>query len=144
MAPNFALGAVMMMKLAEIAAPWFDSVEVIDLHHENKVDAPSGTAVATVERIASASSEWLADPTEKEVLPGARGGKGACDIPVHSVRLQGLVAHHEVLLGATGQSLTIRHDSYDRTSFLPGVLLGIKRIGETAGVTYGLDAFLGL
>jgi 4-hydroxy-tetrahydrodipicolinate reductase len=143
-APNFAIGAVMMMRLAEIAAPFFESVEVIELHHENKIDAPSGTAMLTVERIAAASSQWTPDPTTKEVLPGARGGKGPADIPVHSLRLRGLVAHQEVLFGTTGQTLTIRHDSLDRSSFMPGVLLAVKRVAERPGVTIGLDAVLDL
>src|SRR4051794_25248540 len=143
-APNFAIGAVLMMRLAEIAAPFFESVEVIELHHENKVDAPSGTAMLTVERIAAASSAWTPDPTTREVLPGARGGKGPADIPVHSVRVRGLVAHQEVLFGTTGQTLTIRHDSLDRSSFMPGVLLAVKRVADRPGLTVGLDALLDL
>jgi 4-hydroxy-tetrahydrodipicolinate reductase len=143
-APNFAIGAVLMMRLAEIAAPYFESVEVIELHHENKVDAPSGTAMLTVERIAAASSEWTPDPTTREILQGARGGKGPADIPVHSLRVRGLVAHQEVLFGTTGQTLTIRHDSLDRSSFMPGVLLAVKRVADRPGVTIGLDALLDL
>ena len=143
-APNFAIGAVLMMRLSEIAAPYFDSVEVIEFHHDAKLDAPSGTAMLTVERIAAASSDWAPDPTKTEVVPGARGGKGPADIPVHSVRLRGLVAHQEVLFGTTGQSLSIRHDSYDRSSFMPGVLLAVKRVAERPGVTIGLDALLDL
>jgi 4-hydroxy-tetrahydrodipicolinate reductase len=143
-APNFAIGAVLMMRLAEIAAPFFETVEVIELHHDNKVDAPSGTAMLTLERIAAASSEWAPDPTTTELVVGARGGKGPGDIPVHSVRLRGLVAHQEVLYGTTGQSLSIRHDSYDRSSFMPGVLLAVKRVAERPGVTIGLDALLDL
>jgi 4-hydroxy-tetrahydrodipicolinate reductase len=143
-APNFAIGAVLMMRLAEIAAPFFDSVEVIELHHDNKVDAPSGTAMLTVERIAAASSEWSPDPTKHEILDGARGGKGPAGIPVHSLRLRGLVAHQEVLFGTTGQSLSIRHDSYDRSSFMPGVLLAVKRVADHPGVTVGLDGLLDL
>jgi 4-hydroxy-tetrahydrodipicolinate reductase len=143
-APNFAIGAVLMMRLAEIAAPYFESVEVIELHHENKVDAPSGTAMLTVERIAAASAEWTPDPTTKEILRGARGGKGPGDIPVHSLRVRGLVAHQEVLFGTTGQTLTIRHDSLDRSSFMPGVLLAVKRVADRPGVTIGLDALLDL
>jgi 4-hydroxy-tetrahydrodipicolinate reductase len=143
-APNFAIGAVLMMKLSEIAAPYFETVEIIELHHDQKRDAPSGTAVLTAERIANASSEWAPDPTTTEVVPGARGGKAAGDIPVHSIRLRGLVAHQEVLFGTTGQSLSIRHDSYDRSSFMPGVLLAVKRVADRPGVTIGLDALLDL
>jgi 4-hydroxy-tetrahydrodipicolinate reductase len=143
-APNFAIGAVLMMRLAEIAAPFFESVEIIELHHEAKKDAPSGTAMLTVERIAAASSEWTPDPTTVEVVPGARGAKGPGGIAVHSVRLKGLVAHQEVLYGTTGQSLSIRHDSYDRSSFMPGVLLAVKRVADRPGVTVGLDALLDL
>ena len=143
-APNFAIGAVLMMKLAEIAAPYFETVEIIELHHDQKRDAPSGTAVLTAERIANASSDWAPDPTTTEVVPGARGGKAAGDIPVHSIRLRGLVAHQEVLFGTTGQSLSIRHDSYDRSSFMPGVLLAVKRVADRPGVTIGLDALLDL
>lgn len=143
-APNFAIGAVLMMRLAEIAAPFFDSVEVIELHHENKIDAPSGTAMLTVERIAAASSDWTPDPTTKEVVAGARGGKGPGEIPVHSLRLRGLVAHQEVLFGTTGQTLSIRHDSLDRSSFMPGVLLAVKRVVDRPGVTIGLDTLLDL
>jgi 4-hydroxy-tetrahydrodipicolinate reductase len=143
-APNFAIGAVLMMHFAEKAAPFFETAEVIELHHDQKVDAPSGTAMMTMRRMAAASSEWAPDPTETEPIEGARGGKGPGDIPVHSVRLRGLVAHQEVLLGTTGQTLTIRHDSYDRSSFMPGVLLAVKRIATCAGVTVGLEPLLGL
>ena len=143
-APNFAIGAVLMMRLAEIAAPFFESVEVIELHHEGKKDAPSGTAVLTMERIAAASADWMPDPTTNEVIAGARGGKGPADISVHSVRLKGVVAHQEVLFGTTGQTLTIRHDSYDRSSFMPGVLLAVRRVADRPGVTIGLDALLDL
>jgi 4-hydroxy-tetrahydrodipicolinate reductase len=141
-APNFAIGAVLMMRFAEMAAPFFETAEIIELHHEQKVDAPSGTAMLTVERMAAASSDWVPDPTTKLVLDGARGAKGPADIPVHSVRLRGLVAHQEVLLGTTGQSLTIRHDSYDRSSFMPGVLLAVKAVPDRPGLTIGLDALL--
>ncbi len=141
-AANFAISAVLMMRFAELAAPFFDTGEVIELHHDNKIDAPSGTAVATVERMAAASQEWAVDPTEHEVYPGARGGVGPAGIHVHSVRMRGMVAHQEVILGALGQSLTIRQDSYDRSSFMPGVVLGCKRIGGQPGVTVGLDAIL--
>ena len=143
-APNFAIGAVLMMRFAELAAPFFDTAEVIEYHHDAKVDAPSGTAMLTVERLAAASDEWADDPTESEVVEHARGGKGPGDIPVHSVRMRGMVAHQEVILGTTGQTLTVRHDSYDRDSFMPGVLLGVKRVGELPGLTIGLDEALGL
>ena len=143
-APNFAIGAVLMMRFAELAAPWFDTAEVIELHHDRKVDAPSGTAMLTVERMAAASDRWGDDPTEKEVLAGARGATGPGGIHVHSVRLRGLVAHQEVLLGTAGQSLSIRHDSYDRDSFMPGVVLAVKQVADHPGVTIGLDGLLGL
>jgi 4-hydroxy-tetrahydrodipicolinate reductase len=143
-APNFAIGAVLMMRFAQLAAPWFESAEIIELHHDAKIDAPSGTAIATARQMAAASAEWAPDPTKSEVLPGARGGAGPEGIRIHSVRLRGLVAHQEVILGTTGQSLTIRHDSYDRASFMPGVILAVKAIGEQPGLTVGLDRLLGL
>ena len=143
-APNFAISAVLMMRFAEMAAPFFDSAEVIELHHDGKVDAPSGTAVRTAERLAAASSEWAADPTEREVYPGARGGRGPAGIRVHSVRMRGMVAHQEVILGSLGQTLTIRQDSFDRDSFMPGVILACKRIADHPGLTLGLDPLLGL
>jgi 4-hydroxy-tetrahydrodipicolinate reductase len=143
-APNFAIGAVLMMRFAEMAAPWFDTAEVVELHHDRKADAPSGTAMLTVERMAAASDRWGEDPTTGEVVPGARGGRGPGGIHVHSVRLRGLVAHQEVLLGTDGQLLTIRHDSLDRSSFMPGVLLAVKAVPDRPGLTVGLDALLGL
>jgi 4-hydroxy-tetrahydrodipicolinate reductase len=143
-APNFAIGAVLMMRFAELAAPYFETAEVVEYHHDEKVDAPSGTAVLTAERMADASDEWNADPTTNEVVDRARGGKGPGGIPVHSVRLKGMVAHQEVLLGTAGQSLTIRHDAYDRSSFMPGVLMAVKAIPDHPGLTVGLDALLGL
>lgn len=142
--PNFAIGAVLMMRFAELAAPWFDTGEVIEYHHDAKIDAPSGTAMLTVERMAAASDSWGADATEKEVVEHARGGKGPGGIPIHSVRMRGMVAHQEVILGAAGQTLTIRHDSYDRESFMPGVLLAVKSIADHPGLTIGLDSLLGL
>jgi 4-hydroxy-tetrahydrodipicolinate reductase len=142
--PNFAIGAVLMIRLAELAAPWFDSVEVIELHHDEKVDAPSGTAVHTLERLAAASSDWTPDPTTREVVSGARGAKGPGGIAVHSIRLRGLFAHQEVLFGTTGQSLSIRHDAYDRSSMMPGVLLAIRNIADHPGLTVGLESLLGL
>jgi 4-hydroxy-tetrahydrodipicolinate reductase len=141
-APNFAIGAVLMMRFAEMAAPYFDSAEIIELHHDQKIDAPSGTAMSTIERMAAASDHWSPDPTQREVIEQARGGEGPAGIRVHSVRMRGLVAHQEVLLGTEGQSLTIRHDSYDRTSFMPGVVLAVKKVGSMSGVTVGLDALL--
>lgn len=143
-APNFAIGAILMMRFAELAAPYFETAEIIELHHDQKVDAPSGTAMLTAERMAAASSGWSADPTKTEVVEGARGGKGPGEIRMHSVRLRGLVAHQEVLLGTTGQTLSIRHDSYDRSSFMPGVLLAVKAVGARPGVTIGLDTLLDL
>ncbi len=143
-APNFAIGAVLMIRLAELAAPFFDTAEIIELHHDGKADAPSGTAIHTAERLAAASGEWAPDPTRTENITGARGAVAAGGIHVHAVRLRGLVAHQEVLLGTTGQTLTIRHDSYDRTSFMPGVLLAVKRIASHPGLTVGLDGFLGM
>jgi 4-hydroxy-tetrahydrodipicolinate reductase len=141
-APNFAIGAVLMMRFAEMAAPWFESAEIIELHHDAKVDAPSGTAALTAQRMAAASGDWGDDPTRLETISGARGGVGPGGIHVHSVRLRGLVAHQEVLLGTTGQSLTIRHDSYDRQSFMPGVLLAVREVVSRPGLTVGLDALL--
>ena len=143
-AANFANGAVLMMRFAEMAAPFFESAEVLEFHHDQKIDAPSGTALVTAQRMAAASAQWASDPTLHEVLPGARGGTGPAGIHVHSVRLRGLVAHQEVLLGTTGQWLTIRHDTTDRSSFMPGVLLACKRIAQYPGLTLGLDAYLGL
>ncbi len=143
-APNFAIGAVLMMRFAELAAPYFETAEIIELHHNQKIDAPSGTAMHTARRMAAASRDWAPDPTTKHVLEGARGGRTVDGIPIHSVRLQGMVAHQEVLFGTTGQSLSIRHDSYDRTSFMPGVVLAVKRIASVPGVTLGLEHLLDL
>ena len=143
-APNFAIGAVLMMRFAEMAAPWFETAEIIELHHDAKVDAPSGTAMRTAERMAKASPEWAPDPTKVHTVAEARGGSGPAGIRIHSVRLRGLVAHQEVLFGTTGQSLSIRHDSYDRESFMPGVLLAVREVGHRPGVTVGLDPLLGI
>lgn len=145
---NFAISAVLMTRLAEIAAPYFDSAEIVELHHDRKRDAPSGTALESARRIAevrrmSGAGDFGADPTEREILPGARGARAEANVHVHSVRLRGLVAHQEIIFGALGQSLTIRQDSYDRTSFMPGVLLAIKKIASTPGLTIGLDRLLG-
>jgi 4-hydroxy-tetrahydrodipicolinate reductase len=141
-APNFAIGAILMMRFAALAAPYFETAEIIELHHDQKVDAPSGTAMLTAERMAEASAEWAPDPTTAFVVPGARGGEGPAGIRVHSVRMRGMVAHQEVILGTAGQTLTIRHDSIDRTSFMPGVLLAVKAVASRPGVTYGLDDLL--
>jgi 4-hydroxy-tetrahydrodipicolinate reductase len=143
-APNFAIGAVLMIRFAELAAPYFDTAEIIELHHDGKVDAPSGTAVSTAERMAAASAEWGDDPTETETIAGARGASGPAGIPIHSVRMRGMTAHQEVVLGTAGQTLTLRHDSFDRSSFMPGVVLGVRRISSTPGLTVGLDGVLDL
>lgn len=141
-ASNFAIGAVLMMRFAAAAAPWFETAEIVESHHDEKTDAPSGTALRTAERMAAASSDWNDDPTKREVVEGARGGEGPGGIRIHSVRLKGLVAHQEVVLGTTGQSLTIRHDSYDRTSFMPGVLLAVRAVADLRGLTIGIDSLL--
>jgi 4-hydroxy-tetrahydrodipicolinate reductase len=143
-APNFSISAVLLMRLSELAAPFFDTVEIIELHHDGKADAPSGTAVATAERIAAASAQWAPDPTTRETLAGARGAVAAGGIHVHAVRMRGMVAHQEVILGASGQTLTLRQDTYDRESFMPGVLLACKRIASLPGLTIGLDTLLGV
>ncbi len=143
-APNFAIGAVLMMRFAEMAAPLFPTAEVIELHHDQKVDAPSGTASQTLRRMADASTQWAADPTTHTVVDGARGGAGPGDIRVHSVRLRGLVAHQEVLFGGEGETLTIRHDSLDRSSFMSGVLLACRQVAHHPGVTVGLEHYLGI
>ena len=143
-APNFAVGAVLMMRFAELAAPYFDTAEIIEWHHDEKADAPSGTAMLTAERMAAASDQWGDDPTTRAVLEGARGGEGPAGIRVHAIRMRGMVAHQEVVLGVEGQTLTIRHDSYDRRSFMPGVLLAVKAVADHPGLTLGLDALLGV
>lgn len=142
-APNFAIGAVLMMHFAELAAPWFHTADIVETHHDGKVDAPSGTAMATAERMAEASSDWADDPTSVTVLDSARGAEHH-GIRLHSLRVRGMVAHQEVVLGTTGQSLTLRHDSYDRISFMPGVLLAAKEVVGRPGVTFGLDSLMGL
>ena len=143
-APNFAISAVLMMRFAELAAPHFPSAEIIEFHHDKKIDAPSGTALATMRRMEAASQDWNSDPTQQVALPGARGGSGEHGVKVHAVRAEGLVAHQEVILGGPGQSLTIRQDSYDRVSFMPGVLLAVKAVAEMPGLTVGLDSLLGV
>ncbi len=143
-APNFAIGAVLMIRFAELAAPFFETAEVIELHHDGKVDAPSGTAIGTAERMARASSDWAPDPTETETIAGARGAQGPGGIRVHSVRMRGMTAHQEVILGTAGQTLSLRHDSFDRSSFMTGVVLAVKGIAGLPGLTVGLDGLLGL
>lgn len=143
-APNFAIGAVLMMRFAELAAPYFDTAEIIEFHHDGKTDSPSGTAIATAQRMASASSTWADDPTTIETIAGARGAKGPSGIPIHAVRMRGVVANQEVILGTLGQTLTIRHDTTDRACFMPGVLLACKKISEHPGLTIGLETFLDL
>ena len=143
-AANFAIGAVLMMRFAEIAAPFFDTAEIIEIHHDGKADSPSGTAVATASRMAAAKGEWAPDPTKHEAIPGARGASGPAGIPIHAVRMRGAVANQEVVLGTQGQTLTIRHDTVDRVSFMPGVVLACKKIAEHKGLTLGLDDLLGV
>lgn len=143
-APNFAIGAVLSMHFAQKAAPYFESAEVIELHHPQKADAPSGTATRTAALIAQARKGMLPNPDATSTgLPGARGAD-VDGIPVHSVRLTGLVAHQEVLFGTMGETLIIRHDSLDRTSFVPGVLLAVRRIAQRPGLTIGLEPLLDL
>ena len=142
-APNFAIGAILMMRFAELAAPYFESCEIIELHHDHKIDAPSGTAMLTAQRVAAASKDWGDDPTRTVVAEGARGSL-VSGIPVHALRVRGMVASQEVLFGTTGQSLSIRHDTYDRSCFMPGVLLAVQKVSETPGLTVGLDALLDL
>ena len=145
-APNFGLGAVLMMQFAAQAAKHFESVEIIELHHPNKADAPSGTATRTAELITDARKAAKRPPmpdATTSALPGARGAKVG-DVAIHSVRLRGLVAHQEVILGDQGETLSIRHDSIDRTGFMPGVLLAIRKVGSRPGLTFGLENFLDL
>jgi 4-hydroxy-tetrahydrodipicolinate reductase len=145
--PNFSVGAVLMMRFAELAAPFFESAEVIEMHHAGKLDAPSGTAGRTASMISAARSAAGTEPMPDATVTAAAGARGAevSGVHVHSVRLAGLVAHQEVLLGGHGEILTIRHDSLDRASFMPGVLLAVRGIGGLpAGLTVGLDGLLGL
>ena len=140
--PNFALGAVLMMRLAQEASHYFPQAEIIELHHDQKVDAPSGTAMKTAEMIRQGSGPSQAgEPKDFEKVAGARGGEYQ-QLRIHSVRLPGLVAHQEVIFGGQGETLRIRHDSYNRTSFMPGVILTVKRILEHRGLIYGLDKLL--
>ncbi|MFM2144586.1 MAG: hypothetical protein RI899_374 [Actinomycetota bacterium] len=143
-APNFAIGAVLMMEFAAKAARYFESAEIVEMHHPAKVDAPSGTAARTAELMTEARKESSMKPmpdATKQALEGARGSKVG-DIPIHSIRAQGLVAHQEVLFGGVGETLTIRHDSLDRAGFMPGVLLGVRSVIKNPGLTHGLDKFM--
>jgi len=143
-APNFALGAVIMVHMAKVAARYFDYAEIIEMHHEQKLDAPSGTALSTARAMAEARGKPFRHPeTEKESLKGTRGGEME-GISVHSVRLPGLMAHQEIILGTSGQTLTIRHDTINRECYMPGVVLAIKRVTDLKGLTHGLDELLGL
>ena len=143
-APNFAIGAVLSMHFAKQAAPYFESVEIIELHHPHKADAPSGTATRTAKLVAEARKGLPPNPDATSTgIEGARGAD-VDGIPVHSIRLTGLVAHQEVLLGTLGETLTIRHDSLDRTSFVPGVLLAVRKINEHPGLTVGIEPLLNL
>ncbi|MFB7941369.1 4-hydroxy-tetrahydrodipicolinate reductase [Streptomyces sp. NPDC004779] len=145
-APNFSIGAVLTMKFAQLAAPYFESVEVVELHHPNKVDAPSGTATRTAQLIAKARAEAGLGPQPDATATALEGARGADvdGVPVHAVRLRGLLAHQEVLLGGEGETLTVRHDSLHHSSFMPGVLLGARRVVSTPGLTFGLEHFLDL
>jgi 4-hydroxy-tetrahydrodipicolinate reductase len=145
-APNFALGAVLLMRFAVLAAPHYESVEIVELHHPDKVDAPSGTARHTAELVAAARQEAGCPPVPDATTTSLEGARGADvdGVRVHSVRLRGLVAHEEVLLGGPGEQLTLRHDSFDRASFMPGVLLGVRRIAGRPGLTVGLEHLLDL
>ena len=145
-APNFSIGSILMMRFAQVAAPFYESVEVVELHHPDKADAPSGTARRTAELIAAARRDAGTGPAPDATSTGLDGARGAAvdGVPVHSVRLRGLVAHQEVLLGGLGETLTIRHDSLDRASFTPGVLAGLRAIAHHPGLTVGLERFLDL
>ena len=145
-APNFGLGAVLMMEFSKTAARYFESAEIIELHHPNKVDAPSGTSTRTAELISNARAQAGLAPMPDATKTGLEGARGAVigDVHVHSVRLRGLLAHQEVLFGGPGETLSIRHDSLDRIGFMPGVLLGIREVGKHSGITYGLEGFLSL
>jgi 4-hydroxy-tetrahydrodipicolinate reductase len=142
-APNFALGAVLMMHLAKIAAKYLDSAEIIELHHDRKVDAPSGTALTTAREMASARGKPFLSPAGQKEAADSRK-KQVDGITIHSVRLPGFLAHQEVLLGAPGQTLSIRHDTISRECFMPGVMMAIKEVVKRQGLTYGLDTLLGL
>jgi 4-hydroxy-tetrahydrodipicolinate reductase len=141
---NFSIGAVVMMRVSEIAAPHFDAAEVIEMHHDRKADAPSGTAIATARRIAAAGGPQKREVVSKELIPGARGA-AVDEVPIHAVRLPGLVAHQAVMFGGMGETLTIRHDTTDRQAFLPGIILAIGKVASLPmPVTVGLEPLLGL
>jgi 4-hydroxy-tetrahydrodipicolinate reductase len=145
-APNFSIGAILMMRFAAVAAPFYESVEIVELHHPDKADAPSGTARRTAELVAAARRDAGAAPSPDATSTALDGARGADvdGVRVHALRLRGLVAHQEVLLGGVGETLTIRHDSMDRASFTPGVLAGVRQIGSHPGLTVGLEHFLDL
>jgi 4-hydroxy-tetrahydrodipicolinate reductase len=146
-AANFSIGAVLLERCVRLLAPLGDSIEIIEMHHTAKVDAPSGTAqelaaIAHEARTRAAAGALVPDPTKREVLPGARGARGPDDIRIHSLRVEGALAHHEVIVGLRGQTVTVRHDTLDRSSFVPGVLLALRRINEVTGLMLGIDALL--
>ncbi|MDO9455846.1 4-hydroxy-tetrahydrodipicolinate reductase [Nocardioides sp.] len=145
-APNFSIGAILMMRFAAVAAPHYESVEIVELHHPDKADAPSGTARRTAELVAAARREAGVPPAPDATSTGLDGARGADvdGVPVHSVRARGLVAHQEVILGGPGETLTIRHDSLDRSSFTPGVLAAVRAIGDRPGLTVGLERLIDL
>ncbi|AQU66234.1 4-hydroxy-tetrahydrodipicolinate reductase [Streptomyces niveus] len=145
-APNFSIGAVLTMKFAQAAARYFESAEVVELHHPNKADAPSGTAARTAQLIAAARADAGSPPQPDATVTALDGARGADidGVRVHSVRLRGLLAHQEVLLGGEGETLTIRHDSLHHSSFMPGILLGVRRVVRAPGLTFGLEHFLDL
>ena len=148
-AANFSIGAALMMRCAELCAPFVAGAEIIELHHDRKRDAPSGTSLETARRMQAARDKaaagpWAADPTETELLAGARGGTSQGGVHVHSVRLPGFVAHQEVIFGLKGETVSVRHDSSDRVSFMPGVLLAVRRVAGMEGLTVGLGSLLGL
>jgi 4-hydroxy-tetrahydrodipicolinate reductase len=145
-APNFGLGAVLMMEFSKKAAPYFESAEIVELHHPDKVDAPSGTSARTAELISGARAEAGLEPMPDATKTGFAGARGALvgDVHIHSVRLRGLLAHQEVIFGGPGETLSIRHDSLDRIGFMPGILIGIREVAKHPGITYGLEGFLSL
>ncbi|GGQ99651.1 4-hydroxy-tetrahydrodipicolinate reductase [Kitasatospora griseola] len=145
-APNFSIGAILGMKFSQLAAKYFESVEVLELHHDRKADAPSGTAARTAQLIAAARAEAGLPPQQDPTTHGLPGARGADvdGVPVHSVRLRGLLAHQQVMFGDTGETLTIRHDSMHHSSFMPGILLGVRKIADHPGLTFGLEHFLDL
>ncbi len=143
-APNFAMGAVLMTHLLKQAAPFFDYADLTEMHHEAKIDAPSGTAIAMAQALAEGKSgEFTTTPTEKELVANTRGGLSG-GVNIHSARMPGRMAHHEVVFGALGQTLTIRHDSINRESFMPGVMMAVREVAKRPGLTIGLDKVMGL